>query len=367
MKIITGGISNKKRALIVLTVFALLGSLLALTTAAYQNSRRRGGDKGGYLYQIYAESQSGTNSAPTEETTTRQTVLVLGKDYDSNRTDAIICVSFDYEGGGVASLQIPRDTYVKDGDYVGRINGLLPRYRAQALENGVEDATDTGIKALMKKIDTDFGIHCDNYVFLDSTAVEQLTNAMGGVTLDIPMDIDYTDTSRGIDLHLKAGKQRLNGAQAAQFVRYRQGYPQADIGRINAQKLFAAAMLEKFRGFSSVSNAAKMVDALSACVKTDLTANDITRMATHVCLAKPDKVVMYNMPGDGVTVNGGSYYGVFTDKLAEILQKGFGGNVAVSTLKAESFNYKEGGYRDTEGVKLSTVLEDGIAIPVYAD
>lgn len=366
MKIITGGISNKKRALIVLTVFALLGSLLALTTAAYQKSKYKGGDKGGYLYQIYAESQS-ANSAPKEETATRQTVLVLGKDYDSNRTDAIICVSFDYEGGGVASLQIPRDTYVKDDDYAGRINGLLPRYRAQALEAGAEDATHTGIKALMEKINTDFGIRCDNYVFLDSTAVEQLTNAMGGVTLDIPMDIDYTDTSRGIDLHLKSGKQRLNGAQAAQFVRYRQGYPQADIGRINAQKLFAAAMLEKFRGFSSVSNAAKMVDALSACVKTDLTANDITRMATHACLVKSDKVVMYNMPGDGVTVNGGSYYGVFTDKLAEILQKGFGGTVAVSALKAENFSYKEGGYRDTLGVKLSTVLEDGIAIPVYAD
>ena len=92
-----------------------------------------------------------------------------------------------------------------------------------------------------------------NYVFLDSAAIEAITNAVGGVTIEIPANIHYTDIERGIDLHLEEGVQRLNGAQAAQFVRYRQGYPQADIGRINAQKLYAAAMLDKLMSFSTAT------------------------------------------------------------------------------------------------------------------
>lgn len=367
MKMMIGGVSNKKRAVLVLTVLVLLGSLLTLGSAAYQKNRQKGGSTGGYLYQVYGETtgeQSAENSTETANST--RNILVLGKDYDSNRTDAIIIVSFK-EDGGVSTLQIPRDTYVTDGDYNGRINGLLPRYRAEAIDKGDGDPTDTGIKALAEKLYTDFGIKCDNYVFMDSSAVAQITDALGGVSVDIPADIDYTDAEREIDLHLKAGKQTLDGKTAAQFVRYRQGYPQADIGRINAQKLYAAAMLGKLQSLSSVTAAVKLVDTMAGFVKTDLTAEDVMRLATHLCMAKPDKVLMYTMPGDGVKVNGGSYYGVFTDKLCEVLAKGFDASVEVSSLKAESFSSQSGGYRDTDGVKLSSVLENGISIPVYAD
>lgn len=364
MRIITGSLSNKAKIRAALCLFAVLISVLSLGSVAYRKGAAKNEGEGeDYIYKVYTES-SGEHSAAIAEDEGKG-VLVLGKDYDSNRTDAIICVYFNYKENSVATLQIPRDTYVTDGDYKGRINSLLPRYRAMAANSGAENALEAGIHRLMQKIEADFCIPLDNYIFIDSAAIEKLTDAVGGVKLDIPANIDYTDKSRGIDLHLKEGTQLLNGKQASQFVRYRQGYPQADIGRINAQKLYAAAMLDRLTSFSTLASAINVTDALSAYIKTDIDAESMALLTTKLFLAKQEDVVMYTMPGDGVKVGSGSYYGVFAPQLAEVLSKGFAPTKKES-IKAEDFSHLGGGYTDTDGVKLSSVLKHGLSIPVYA-
>lgn len=367
MRIISGGLSNKKKRRGVFLTLALVLSLTVLFSVAYQKGKAEdeavaaGGD--GYLYGIYENTDVFTEST-TEE---RHNLLLLGKDYDSNRTDAVICISINKTAGTVSTLQIPRDTYVNDGEYSGRINTLLPRYKTTAAENGAADPMDAGIKALMEKIKTDFGISCHNYIFMDSAAVAALTDALGGVKLDVPADIDYTDAARGIDLHLKEGVQTLDGTTAAQFVRYREGYPQADIGRIDAQKLYAAAMFDKLLSLGSVKNAAKLAEVLAHYVKTDLSAEQVASLATQLCMTKPENIIMYTLPGNGVTVKGASYYGAYRELTAQLVSAGFG-DVSVHALKVPDFYATvDGGYTDTEGVKLSSVLDHGIAIPVYAN
>ncbi len=361
MRIITGIKSNKARIALILTAFVLLASALTLATVVCRKISATESVKGeDYIYQAFDSTK---DTVPTEA---GRGVLVLGKDYDSNRTDAIICVYFNYKSGTVSTLQIPRDTYVTDGDFKGRINALLPKYRTVAVSAGAEDPLETGIYSLMDKISADFGVKLDNYVFLDSSAVEAITNAFGGVTIDIPADIHYTDLERGLDLHLNKGVQRLNGKQAAQFIRYRQGYPQADIGRINAQKLYAAAMISRLKSFSSVTAAVSLVNTMGSFVKTDIDAETMALLTTKLCLAKKDDVVMYNLPGDGVRVSGASYYGTNAKMLAEVLKNGFV-PVSATALKVCDFSTVAGGYSDTDGVTLSQALQSGIDIPVFAD
>ncbi len=377
MKIISGGLTASNRRSAVLTVLALVLCLTVLFSVAYQKGRTgaaegTGGAEdavgGDYIYGLLGDgalSVNGESGDSLGSTELRRNVLVLGKDYDSTRTDAIICVSIGSEG--ISTLQIPRDTYVTEGDYCGRINTLLPRYKTVAEKAGAEDAVATGIARLMEKIEADFGIRLHNYVFLDSAAVAELTDAVGGVTLEVPADIDFVDESRGMSLHLKEGRQTLTGEQAAQFVRYREGYPQADLGRIEAQKLYAAAMLERLTGLGSASTAARLAEILSRYVKTDLEAEEIAELAVRLCTAASDKVVMYTLPGNGVKVNGASYYGAYRGLAADIAVKGFGAPSAAALAVPDFYATSTGGYRDTEGVRLSTVLEHGLAIPVYAD
>lgn len=366
MKIVSGGLSNKSKRRGVFLVLCLVLSLTVLFSVAYhKGGEKKTASKGDdYLYGIY-ESEAEVFYESTEDET--QNLLLLGKDYDSNRTDAIICISLNKTKGTVATLQIPRDTYVSDGDYSGRINTLLPRYKTVAAQSGAADPMETGIYALMGKIKTDFGIICHNYIFMDSAAVAVLTDTMGGVKLDVPADIDYTDAERDIDLHLKEGVQTLDGKTAAQFIRYREGYPQADLGRIDAQKLYAAAMFDKLLGLGSIKNASKIAEVLSRYVKTDLSAEQVASLAAQLCMTQPENVTMYTLPGNGVTVKGASYYGAYRELTAELVTAAFG-EVSVHALKVPDFHATvDGGYTDTKGVKLSSVLDHGLAIPVYAN
>ncbi len=353
MKMTVGGLTNKQKSIFSICVLCALAFTMIMLTLA-TNKKPTPQTDSSYIYGFLGDNsdENGLN------------VLFLGRDFDSNRTDAVAIVSFDFKNGSVKAIQIPRDSYVEDGSYAGRLANLLPRYKTEAEQNGSKTALADGIKRLMTKLESDVGLRIDKYVFMESTAVELITDAVGGVEIEIPADISYTDAERAINLQLKEGKQRLDGKTAAMFVRYRQGYPQADIGRLDAQKMYVAALCDELFSYSSVANAEAIVESLASCVKTDLTAEEITRLSTAVLTAKPEKIVLYTAPGNGVTVNGASYYGLYTESLAEITASCIG---CIGKGTAVGFPETADGFTDTEGEKLSAIIEHGLSIPVYAN
>ena len=68
---------------------------------------------------------------------------------------------------------------------------------------------------------------------------------LSGIEIDLPYDMDYEDSSQNLSIHLKAGKQTLGGKEALGFLRYRSGYVTGDLGRIDAQKLFLNAFINR--------------------------------------------------------------------------------------------------------------------------
>ena len=58
-----------------------------------------------------------------------------------------------------------------------------------------------------------------------SELVKVVVDAMGGVTFDVPMDMDVDGTT------IYAGEQELSGDLALKVCRYRHGYAMADIQR----------------------------------------------------------------------------------------------------------------------------------------
>lgn len=395
MKVFLAGVDRKKRAkLYAFLLAAVLVMTLAFSVYYKRASQPEGADDSERLSSFFSTADDSLGaeelSVPitvsevgpadsaaegTEETEAtekpqesdnRINLLLLGKDYDSYKTDALVCLSFDLDKKSVSALQIPRDTYVKDGDYSGRINTLLPRYMTKARETGAENVLHQGIKELEQKLYSDFGIKTDAYVFMDLDAVETITDAVGGVTVEIPAAIDYEDAEREIKLHLEAGKTHLDGETASDFVRYRQGYLQSDIGRINAQKLFVAAFIDKLSSYSNLSALQKVVTALSPYLTTDLEAEDVLYLATELCMADAEDLVFYTTPGNGIEKNGASYYGVYKEQLCEILNDAFAIESDVQSLGVEDFSYVKGGYTDTTGVSVKALTENGIEIPVFS-
>src|SRR3954451_4417086 len=79
-----------------------------------------------------------------------------------------------------------------------------------------------------------------------------MVNGLGGVTICNPSAIDdpvhfdpASNSYPGTGLKLPAGKVKINGVTALKYVRAREFDPSADLGRIQRQQRFMAAMVQR--------------------------------------------------------------------------------------------------------------------------
>lgn len=146
-------------------------------------------------------------------------ILIVGTDGDGMRTDTILVANLNTAEHTVSLMSIPRDTYITGNYVIPKINSVY----------GAAGQGERGVKALEEKIEETFGFWVDGYVIVDLEAFEKTVDLVGGVEFDVPMDMDYEDATQDLYIHLKAGKQLLDGAHAIQLCRFRSGYATADI------------------------------------------------------------------------------------------------------------------------------------------
>ena len=249
------------------------------------------------------------------ESDSRLNVLVMGKDNTSGLCDMIMLVSYDTSSNSACVLQIPRDTYASytESSYK-KINGAV-----NAL-GGEKEFCDFLSEALCVKI--------DKYVTVNLDAVGEVVDIIGGVEVDIPFDMNYKDPSQGLSINLKKGKTVLDGEGAQQFVRYRSGYAEGDLGRMDAQKIFLAALVSKLKSAGSLLRVNEIFTAVSDDIKTDISMTDIVLLAADALCISSDKVTFVTLAGQSAvaSISGASYYVVSRSAAIRIVNELLGGN-----------------------------------------
>lgn len=89
-----------------------------------------------------------------------------------------------------------------------------------------EAYTTLGIEYLVDKVTAITGFYIDFYTVIDMTGVESLIDELGGVTVNVPQDMHYSDPVQNLYINLKAGAQHLNGNNCLDLLRYN-GYGQS--------------------------------------------------------------------------------------------------------------------------------------------
>jgi anionic cell wall polymer biosynthesis LytR-Cps2A-Psr (LCP) family protein len=110
-----------------------------------------------------------------------------------------------------------------------------------------------------------------------------------------------------LEIALHAGKAHLDGKQAEQFVRYRSGYANADLGRLDAQKLFLRAFAQKCKSLSA-SQFFRVVCASLTGVQTDVGIADAIRVAGVLRQCDADTFPMGTLPGQAIPGKSGAWY-----------------------------------------------------------
>ncbi len=242
-------------------------------------------------------------------------ILVVGRDRVAGLTDVMMIATLDSDAHTLRLLQIPRDTYAAytTADYK-KINGAYAKLGGE------------GLKAFLSD---NLGIAIDNYVCVDLSVLGEMVDQMGGVKMNVPADMDYDDPAQNLHIHLKAGEQVLNGEMAQMFVRFRSGYALADVGRMDAQKLFLSALAKGAKENLSASQTLSLVAGCFGKIKTDMKLSDCLSAARALRQVELSEMHMATLPGSTArSGKGGAWYYILNrEAVCSLLEKTAGGAV----------------------------------------
>ena len=229
--------------------------------------------------------------------------MILGRDAKAGLTDVIILLSLDVENNAMQLVQLPRDTYA---------NYTSKNYKK--LNGAYRTLGGVGMTEFLKK---HLGVPVDRYVCVDLAVFSELVDALGGVPIHIPADMDYDDPAQSLHIHLDAGDQVLSGEQAQMFVRFRSGYASADLGRMDAQKLFLAALAKQVKSTLTVSKAAELAANCFGKLKTNLTLRECIGCVRAMMDLELQAVSMTTLAGESATPkSGGAWYYILNREAA---------------------------------------------------
>ena len=279
----------------------------------------------------------------------RYNFLVVGLDKVSRSPDIMMIVSYDVKSGQINIVQIPRDTYLKVDGIRGayRINSYYSVYYNYANRNGHDDPETRALTNLAALIQKSFAIRLNYCAVVDLEGFVNIIDAVGGVDMDIPEDMFYEDPYQDLYIDLKAGYQHLDGNRAMQFVRYRKGYAEQDIGRQNALKNFMSALLAQLKANMNVGTMVNISGEVMSNMRSNISTASFLYFAKSALSVDLSRVYMTTLPGRATMVDGASVYVLYRDDTVAMINKYL--NVFDRELTREHFD--PGSYMVGPGVE----------------
>ena len=199
-------------------------------------------------------------------------------------SDTMLLLRFDPKEKDLTLLSIRRDTraYI-EGHGTTKIN----------------EANYHGGPALAAKSISELvgGVEIDRYVRVNVQGVEKLIDALGGVTVYVPKDMEYKDDSQHLYINLKKGKQHLDGTEAMQFLRFR--YDQyGDIGRVQRQQTLMRAVVEQSLNPGVIVRVPKIIEVIKSHLDTNLSVEELVALTGFAAQIDRSNVQMMMLPGE---------------------------------------------------------------------
>ena len=291
-----------------------LGNITKINVFSGLTHRPSGGVQGDLnILLVGSDSRAGLTKA-------QQNALHVGHD-PGQRSDTMILLHIPRGGGKAVLISLPRDSYVTIPAHKDATGHLVP-----AAKNKLNAAYSIGGPQLtVATIEANTHVRIDHYVEINFLGFVKMVNALGGVTVCTPSAISdpvhydpATGGKVGSGLELPKGKSHVNGAVALEYVRAREFDPSADIGRIQRQQKFMAAMMQKAESTGTLLDPFKLVgflNAVTGSLRTDpgFGASQIIRLAKKLHNMSPSHVELLTVPlatSNGRALIGGSYASV---------------------------------------------------------
>ncbi|MCH3955896.1 MAG: LCP family protein [Olsenella sp.] len=275
------------------------------------------------LQQSLADTtQDSTPSEPNDP----YYVLLLGTDgrpgETDYRADTIILARIDPPNKRVTLLSIPRDTMVEWKGTTMKINGVH---------------TYDGAAGMVQIVSEKCGVQISHYAEIAFDGLATLTDAMGGVTVDVDQHMKDTENFDEVT-ELEPGIQTLDGEQALFYCRCRH-FPDGDYTRMRHQRTFIKAMLNQLLATNDPTKIVSLVDATADVITTDLSVSDIVSLASEmVGMDTENDIYTAYVPSEPKDVDGVAYVVANWDALDDMM-KVIDAGEDPSSLDANQYGY----------------------------
>ncbi len=282
-----------------------------------------GGGVSGILSTIVGTSKS--------EIENLEDLYVLCMGQSLNLTDTIIVVKYSPKTQQASMLSIPRDSFVGNNlNSATAFDKINARYSISA---------QSTIDAVNKLT----GLNLKYYITIDTAALRELVDTIGGVYFDVPIKMDYDDPYQDLFIHLEPGYQLLNGAQAEGVVRFRHNnngtsysddYGDNDLGRMKTQREFIKTVISQTMKASNITKINELMNIAKERLETNLSWDVIKKYIPALVEFNIDNLRSDALPGDAGYYNQVALFIVDKTKTKEVVNDLF--------LKASEENNEQG-------------------------
>lgn len=249
-------------------------------------------------------------------------MLVIGHDDTALLADVVMIVNMDTNTGAISVMQIPRDTLLTIGLMTNKNNEAFSHFYMEAKSEGLDNLRLEAASRYTDMLEQSLCIKIHHTVVMDLYGFRSIVDAIGGVDVYVPEAMYYSDPEQDLYINIGEGYQHLDGYNAEGFIRFRDDYMQADLGRVNAQKIFLTAMFNKVKAVvksADVATISSLANAVAQNVTTDLNLSDIIYYAKFLMNVNLEQINMMTLPGDVA----GAYYVINRSATLDIINQYF--------------------------------------------
>lgn len=263
----------------------------------------------GYLYKVSKDALKDitTDADPTVEVAPNESVkvkpvaiMLLGfdtrKETGSLNTDVMMVAAFNPKTKSATVVSIPRDSKIElDGYKARKANAYYSRFLSEAKSDGLDkkSAERKAKQDVRKMFGEFFGIPLNYTASINFQGFADVVDALGGVEVDVDMDMHYVDNADGTNINLTKGHQTLNGDKALDFVRYRKSNDgknmSSDFDRNQRESQVLGEIADKLKSLSSVTKIAGVIRAVGNNMRMDIPSSEVENMiSTYFGIGRSD-------------------------------------------------------------------------------
>ncbi|MEV5051542.1 LCP family protein [Arthrobacter sp. LAR12-1-1.1] len=203
------------------------------------------------------------------------------------RGDALVLIHLPADRQSVYGISIMRDLWVN-----------IPGYGFAKVNAGLELG---GLPLMTKTVEALLGQHIDHTVMLDFQGFAAMTDALGGVDVNVKRAFTSTADDK---VYFPAGVNRLNGLQALAFVRERHAFADGDYQRVRNQQTFLKAVMAKMASEGRLADrdtVRKLIATVLPHVTLDasFTLKSLEHLAFSLRSTAPGRGVFFTLPTAG--------------------------------------------------------------------